>query len=146
MKPLEPKEHAMQAKRSEMHSVPFRRMSITVAVAALLAAVMAATGSAKDRPPRLPKGVTTLRLSDGSHDVTAKVSSPLPTGEQVQRVDPGARLEEAARILCRQGHDMTRREGAKIRIVSGRVVVTETANVRCVDTIDATTSPTTDAP
>lgn len=146
MKPLESEEHAVQAKRGGMHSVPFRRMSAMIVAAALLAAMTAATGSAKDRPPRLPKGVTTLRLSDGSHEVTAKVSSPLPTGEQVQRVDPGTRLEEAARILCPQGHDMTRREGAKLRIVSGRVVVTQTANVRCANTIDATTSRTADAP
>ena len=112
-----------------------------IGVVALFVMVMTGTGSAKDRPQRLPKGVEAVRLPDGSHDVTAKLSSPLPTGEQVRRIDARHRLEAAAGILCPQGHDMTMREGSKIRIVSGRVVVTQTANVRCVNAIDATTSP-----
>jgi hypothetical protein len=117
-----------------------------IGVVALLAAMTAGTSLAKDRPRRLPKGVDAMRLSDGSHEVTAKLSSLLPTGEQVKRVDPRDRLEAAARILCPQGHDMTIRKGSKLRIVSGRVVVTETANVRCANTIDATTSPAAEAP
>jgi hypothetical protein len=136
----------MQARRGAIYPVMFRRMNTMIGVVALLAAMTAGTSLAKDRPRRLPKGVEALRLSDGSHEVKAKVSSPLPTGEQVQRVDPRARLEEAARILCPQGHDMTIREGSKLRIASGRIVATETANVRCANTIDTTTSPAAEAP
>ncbi|MBX3712986.1 MAG: hypothetical protein KF800_13585 [Lysobacter sp.] len=145
MKSLASEEQAMQARRCGMQSGLSRGMCATIGIAALLAAAMAGTSLAKDRPPRLPKGVEVLRLPDGSHALTAKVSSPLPTGEQVPRVDPGVRLEEAARLLCPQGHEMTREKGAKLRIVSGRVVVTETANVRCAHTIDATTPPPADA-
>jgi hypothetical protein len=60
-------------------------MNTMIGVVALLAAMTAGTTLAKDRPRRLPKGVEALRLSDGSHEVEVKVSSPLPTGDQIQR-------------------------------------------------------------
>lgn len=122
------------------------RMSAMAGVVALFAAMAIATSLAKERPRQLPKGVEVVRLPDGSHDVTVKMMSPLPTGDQVQRVPLGDRLEEVARILCPQGHEMTRRDGSGIRIVFGRVVATQAANVRCVDATDTATSPTMETP
>lgn len=137
---------AMQGKRTGASPGMLRRMGAMIGVFAMLSVLAIATSVAKDRPRRLPKGVEVVRLPDGSHDVTAKMTSPLPTGEQVQRVPLGDRLEEAARILCPQGHEMTLRDGAKLRIVSGRIVSTQTANVRCTSGNDATTSPAADTP
>jgi hypothetical protein len=112
----------------------------------MLALLAAATSAAKERPRRLPKGVEVVHLPDGSHDVTAKVTSSLPTGDQVNQLSPGDRLQEAARSLCPQGHGLTLRDGSGIRIVSGRFIATQTANVRCVDASRTATSPTTETP
>lgn len=112
----------------------------------MLAMLASAASAAKERPRRLPKGVEVVRLPDGSHDVTAKVTSSLPTGDQVKQLSPVDRLEEAARSLCPQGHELTMRDGSGIRIVSGRVVATRAANVRCVDASETAISPTTETP
>ena len=112
----------------------------------MLAMLASATSAAKERPRRLPKGVEVVRLPDGSHDVTAKVTMSLPTGGQVKQLSPVDRLEEAARSLCPQGHELTMRDGSGIRIVSGRFVATQAANVRCVEATDTATSATMETP
>lgn len=136
----------MHEKRGAVDSVISRRTKAATGAVVLLVATIAGSVSAADRPRRLPKGVEAVRLPDGSHDVTAKVTTPLPTGEQVKRLSPGDRLEEAARILCPQGHDIAMRDGAKSRIVSGRFVATQSANVRCTIGTNATTSPAVHTP
>ena len=141
-----PKGQAMQRRRTGKHPGMLRRMSAMIGVFAMLSVLAIATSAAKERPRRLPKGVDVVRLPDGSHDVTVKMTSPLPTGDQVQRVPLGDRLEEVVRILCPQGHEMTRRDGSGIRIVFGRAVATEAANVRCVEVTDTATSPTMEIP
>lgn len=136
----------MQVKRTRMYSTRPGWVSVMIGCIVMLGLSPAATSAAKERPRRLPKGVEVVRLPDGSHDVTVKMTSPLPTGDQVQRVPLGDRLEEVARILCPQGHEMIRRDGSGIRIVFGRVVATQAANVRCVDATDTATSPTMETP
>lgn len=142
----EPAEQAMRSRRTRTHSWMPRRMTTMIGTAVMLSALVIATSAAKERPRRLPKGIEVVRLPDGSHDVTAKVTSSLPTGDQVKQLSPGDRLQEAARSLCPQGHDMTMRDGVKSRIVSGRFIATQTANVRCVDASQTAASPTTETP
>lgn len=137
---------AMQGKRTGTHPGMLRRVTAMIGVVVMLSALTSATSAAKERPRRLPKGVEAARLPDGSHDVTAKVTSSLPTGNQVKQLSPVDRLEEAARSLCPQGHELTLRDGSGIRIVSGRVIATRTANVRCVDASETATSPATETP
>lgn len=112
----------------------------------MLAVLVIATSAAKERPRRLPKGVEVVRLPDGSHDVTAKVTSSLPTGDHVKQLSPGDRLEEAARSLCPQGYGITMRDGSGVRIVSGRVIATRAANVRCANASGTVASPITEIP
>jgi hypothetical protein len=136
----------MQMRRTRMYPTRSRSVSVMIGSVATLAVLVISTSAAKERPRRLPKGVEVVRLPDGSHDVTAKVTSSLPTGDQVKQLLPGDRLEEAARILCPQGYDMTMRDGAKSRIVSGSFIATQSANVRCTIGADTTTSPAMDTP
>lgn len=136
----------MQIGRTRTYPARPRRMTTMIGTAVMLSALVIATSAAKERPRRLPKGVEVVRLPDGSHDVTAKVTSSLPTGDQVKQRSPRDRLEEAARSLCPQGHELTLRDGSGIRIVSGRFIATQTANVRCTDGSETATSPMTETP
>lgn len=137
---------AMQRKRTGTHPGMLRRMGAMIGIFAMFSLLAIATSAAKDRPRRLPKGIEVVRLPDGSHDVTATVTASLPTGDQVKQLSPNDRLEEAARSLCPQGYEIAKRDGSGIRIVFGRVVATQAANVRCVDLADTATSPTTETP
>lgn len=139
-------EKAMQSQRTRTHSWMPRRMTTMIGAAAMLSALAIATSAAKERPRRLPKGVEVVRLPDGGHDVTAKVTTSLPTGNQIKQLSPVDRLEEAARSLCPQGYELTLRDRSGIRIVSGRFVATQTTNVRCRDASDIAPSPTWETP
>jgi hypothetical protein len=87
---------------------------------------------AADRRPRLPKGVEAVRLEDGRYAVTVKTSTALPSGDQVVRADPRARLERAAVLLCPSGHDLETDGAVRIGIdPAGRFTSTLRGFVRC---------------